>query len=106
MSKIAKTTIVLMRCTIIVKVLGFGRELVLDLDYETSMYSNAYLTAMNISIAIFAIIDTTLATDFIPIYFEVDNNLREQKSHRFVNNILNIFIVLCILLVLLGVIFV
>ena len=48
MSKVAKATIGLMLATIIAKVLGFGRELVLAAVYGASMYSYAYLTAMNI----------------------------------------------------------
>ena len=39
MSKVAKATIGLMLATIIAKVLGFGRELVLAAVYGASMYS-------------------------------------------------------------------
>ncbi len=51
MSKVAKATIGLMMATIIAKVLGFGRELVLASSYGASMYSDAYLTAINIQVA-------------------------------------------------------
>ena len=76
MSKVAKATIGLMLATIIAKVLGFGRELV----YGASMYSYAYLTAMNIPVVLFTIIGTTLGTVLIPMYFEVNNDLGEKKS--------------------------
>ena len=59
MSKVAKATIGLMLATIIAKVLGFGRELVLAAVYGASMYSYAYLTAMNIPVVLFTIIGTT-----------------------------------------------
>ena len=80
MSKVAKATIGLMMATIIAKVLGFGRELVLASSYGASMYSDAYLTAMNIPLAIFSIIGSALTTTFIPMYFEVNNDLGEKKS--------------------------
>ena len=74
MSKVAKATIGLMLATIIAKVLGFGRELVLAAVYGASMYSYAYLTAMNIPVVLFTIIGTTLGTVLIPMYFEVNND--------------------------------
>ena len=80
MSKVAKATVGLMIATIIAKVLGFGRELVLASSYGASMYSYAYLTAMNIPVVLFTIIGTTLGTVLIPMYFEVNNDLGEKKS--------------------------
>lgn len=105
MSKLAKTTVLLMLATMLAKVLGFGRELVLASSYGASMYSDAFLTAMNIPIVIFAIIGTTLATVLIPMYFQVNEELGENHAIKFTNNIFNIVIVLCILLAILGVIF-
>ena len=105
MSKVAKTTLGLMIATIIAKILGFGRELVLASSYGASMYSDAYLTATNIPIVIFAVIGGTLGIVFIPMYFEVDKNLGRKKSLEFTNNVLNIVLVLCILFVILGLIF-
>ena len=105
MSKVAKATVGLMIATIIAKVLGFGRELVLASAYGASMYSDAYLTAMNIPVVLFTIIGTTLGTVLIPMYFEVNNDLGEKKALNFTNNVFNIVIILCILLAILGFIF-
>lgn len=105
MSKVAKATIGLMMATIIAKALGFGRELVLASSYGASMYSDAYLTAMNIPMVIFTIIGSTLGTVLIPMYFEVNSDLGEKKALDFINNLLNIIIVICILLAVLGLVF-
>ncbi|WP_122641317.1 murein biosynthesis integral membrane protein MurJ [Romboutsia sp. Marseille-P6047] len=105
MSNIAKSTIGLMIATIIAKVLGFGRELVLASTYGASMYSDAYITAMNIPIVIFAVIGTTLGTVIIPMYFEVKNDLGDRKALSFTNNVFNIVIAVCIFLAILGFIF-
>lgn len=105
MSKVAKATIGLMMATIIAKVLGFGRELVLASSYGASMYSDAYLTAMNIPVVLFTIIGTTLGTVLIPMYFEVNSELGEKKALNFTNNVFNIVIMICILLAILGFIF-
>lgn len=105
MSKIAKATVGLMIATIIAKVLGFGRELVLASSYGASMYSDAYLTAMNIPLVIFTIIGTTLGTVLIPMYFEVNSDLGEKKALNFTNNVFNIVIAICIVLAILGFVF-
>ena len=105
MSKLAKATIGLMIATIVAKVLGFGRELVLASYYGASMYSDAYIIAMNIPFVLFTVIGSTLATVFIPIYFKVNNELGEEKSLEFVNNIFNIVIILCTILTVLGIMF-
>lgn len=105
MSKIAKATVGLMIATIIAKVLGFGRELVLASSYGASMYSDAYLTAMNIPVVIFTIIGTTLGTVLIPMYFEVNSDLGEKKALNFTNNVFNMVIAICIVLEILGFIF-
>lgn len=102
MSNIAKNTLSLMIATIIAKVLGFGRELVLASSYGASMYSDAYLTAMNIPTVLFTIIGTTLGTVLIPMYFEVNRNLGEKKALNFTNNVFNTVIVLCIFLATIG----
>lgn len=106
MSNIAKSTIGLMIATIIAKILGFGRELVLASSYGASMYSDAYLTAMNIPLVIFTSISTTLATVLIPMYFKVKKDSGEKCSLKFINNIFNIVIVICILMSIFGFIFV
>ena len=105
MSKVAKATISLMLATIIAKVLGFGRELVLASSYGASMYSDAYLTAMNIPLVLFTIIGTTLGTVLIPMYFEVNSDLGEKKALNFTNNVFNMVIAICIALAILGFVF-
>ena len=105
MSKLAKATLGLMIATILAKILGFGRELVLASCYGASMYSDAYITAMNIPLVIFASIGGTLGTVLIPMYFEVENKLGNKKSLEFINNILNVVTMLCILLGIIGFIF-
>lgn len=105
MSKLARATFGLMVATIIAKILGFGRELVLAAGYGTSIYSDAYITAMNIPQVIFAIIGSTLATVLIPMYMEVHGYEGEEKSLKFINNVFNLVVIACIILSILGFIF-
>lgn len=105
MSKIIKTTFSLMVVMMISKILGFGRELVLASSYGASMYSDAYITAMNIPNVIFAIIGGCIGTALIPIYMEVYKKLGKDKSLIFMNNIINIVVIVCIIFSVLGIVF-
>ena len=105
MSKVVKATFGLMIASMIAKVLGFGRELALASSYGTSVYSDAYITAMNIPNVIFTVIGSSLGTVLIPMYMEVNKKLGEKESLKFINNIFNIVIILCIILSILGVVF-
>lgn len=98
MSKVAKATIALMIVTIISKILGFGREVVLGAAYGTTSYSDIYITAMNIPSVLFSAIGTAIATTFIPLYYENENIGGKKKSLIFTNNIFNIIFVIGIVI--------
>nr|WP_303213110.1 murein biosynthesis integral membrane protein MurJ [uncultured Romboutsia sp.] len=105
MSKVAKTAVSLMFVTLLAKVLGFVRELVLASSYGASSYSDAYLAALNIPNVIFSIIGVGLSTTFIPVYYDVIREKGEACSEKFINNVFNIVAVMCIILAISGYIF-
>lgn len=105
MSKVAKTTFYLMVVTLIAKVLGMGRELVLSSVYGTGLYTEVYLTSMNIPNIIFAAVGTAIVTTFIPMYQEISSNQGEDRAIKFLNNVLNIVVSICIIVSILGIIF-
>ena len=105
MSKVAKTAVSLMFVTLLAKVLGFVRELVLASSYGASSYSDAYLAALNIHNVIFSIIGVGLSTTFIPVYYDVIREKGEACSEKFINNVFNIVAVMCIILAISGYIF-
>lgn len=106
MSKVVKSTIGLMIATILAKILGFVREIVLASTYGTSMYTDAYLTSMNVPLVIFAVVGTALGTTFVPLYFEIRNTKNEQEALIFTNNILNIVFIISLLIFIIGSIFI
>lgn len=105
MSKTAKTTFLLMVVTMVSKVLGLVRESVLASVYGTGMYKAAYDTANNIPVVIFAIVGTALATTLIPLYQKVKSENGEKKAYDFINTVVNITIIICIILSIIGVVF-
>ncbi|CEP49067.1 murein biosynthesis integral membrane protein MurJ [Paraclostridium sordellii] len=105
MSKVAKATFGLMVVTIISKVLGFGRELALTYAYGATASADAYITAVSIPTILFACVGTSLATTFIPLFYEINKKYGEKKSLEFTNNVFNIIILLSGILCILGFIF-
>lgn len=105
MSNLAKSAFWLMVVTMLSKVLGFGREIILGYFYGTSAYSDVYIVSMNIPLVLFASIGGALATTFIPLYQEVLNEKGEERALKFSNNIMSIVIILSVLLGILGYIF-
>lgn len=105
MSNVAKTTLGLMIITILSKVLGFGRELVLGATYGTSIYSDIYITSFNIPTVLFSVVGMALSTTFIPLYYENEKIGGFRKATQFTNNIFNIVLIIGILLSLIVYIF-
>lgn len=106
MSGVAKTTIWLMVATILSKILGFARSLVLASVYGADMYSDAYLIAMNIPTVVVAIIGAAIITTFIPIYSSASTELGEKAALKYTNNILNIVMLVCMALTIISLIFI
>lgn len=102
MSNLAKSALGLMIVTLLAKVLGFVREMVLMYAYGTSWYSDVYITAMNIPIVLFSVIGAALATTFIPLYHQSMEDSGEEGALKFTNNILIIVTILSVLISLLG----
>ncbi len=105
MSNLAKSAFWLMVVTMLAKVLGFGREIVLGYFYGTSAYSDVYITAMNIPLVVFASIGVALGTTFIPLYHEALENGGQKRALEFSNNIMCIVVILSSILTALGYIF-
>lgn len=91
--------------TMLSKVLGFAREIVLGYFYGTSAYSDVYITAMNIPLVVFAAIGTAIITTFIPLYHEALEDGGEKRALKFSNNIVSIVAILSLILAIFGYIF-
>ena len=105
MSKVAKTTVVIMGLTIFSKFLGLIREQVLASAYGTGMYAEAYITAMKIPTILFAAIGGALATSLIPVYSKINENEGKEEAQKFISNLINIVSLVTLLIVILGLIF-
>ena len=74
-----KAALLVMIITIVSKILGFGREIVLSYVYGASSITDAYLISQTIPLVIFSFISAGVATGFIPMY---SRNRKEDGQCR------------------------
>ncbi|WP_367112711.1 murein biosynthesis integral membrane protein MurJ [uncultured Clostridium sp.] len=76
--------------TLIAKLLGFFREVLLSYFFGASGISDAYLISQNIPGTIFQFVGTGLTTCFIPVFFRVHNKEGKEKADIFTNTLISI----------------
>lgn len=105
MSKTAKAALWIMIATMLSKVLGFAREVVLANFYGTGQYADVFLLTLNIPGLIVAVVGSAIATTYIPLYFETKEKKGDNEALKFTNNILNICMIITAVIAVLGLIF-
>ena len=85
-----KAVVNVMIITIVAKLLGFAKEVMLSYFFGASGISDAYLISQTIPGIIFQFVGTGLATCFIPVYSSIANNEGEKGANYFTNTILMI----------------
>ncbi len=97
--------ILLMLITVLSKIFGFLRDLTLSYFYGASGVSDAYLIAITIPTVIFAFIGTGISTGYIPLYSKIEKTDGIKTANTYTNNLVNILIVLCAIVVFFGLLF-
>lgn len=97
------SVLIMMVGTFIGKILGFIREMFMANNYGTSLEADAFLLAFTIPNIIFAGLSVSLLTCIIPLYTDVCENESRQRALRMINNILNISMVACTLIIFIGI---
>ena len=100
-----RTAILIMIITIISKIFGFLREITLSYFYGASSISDAYLISLTIPSVIFAFVGVGLSTGYIPMFSNIVHSGGEQEGNKFTNNLINIILIICTILIALGLIF-
>lgn len=90
-----KTAMIIMILTLIVKLLGFIKDITLAFFFGASNISDAYIISLTIPTVIFSFIGAGLSNAFIPNYIKIKRTLGEKESLNFTNNVMNIVIMFC-----------
>ena len=100
-----KAALVIILLTVISKILGFLREIVLSYYYGASTISDVYFVSLIIPGSIFALIGVGITTNFIPLFTNVENKKGSISANLFVNNVLGFVSILSIIVIILVFIF-
>lgn len=94
-----KTAILLMLLTIISKIMGFVREISLSYFYGATNVSDAYIISITIPSVIFSLVGAGITTGFIPMFSSIEKDYGEKEAKRYIDNLINIILVLCTIIV-------
>lgn len=104
-NKIFKATFIIMVVTVITRCLGLIRDALVGYNFGVGVENSAYIAAVSVPEAVFAIVGLAISTTFIPMLSEIRSKNGKEKMFDFSNNIITIITVICISLSVLGLIF-
>lgn len=99
---LAKTAGMISILTLMSKVLGFLREIMIASRFGSGMRTDTYFVAMTATVLIVGTIGAALKTTLIPIFSEVEGRHGIRGKLKFLNNIFNLVLVLGIFVVVIG----
>lgn len=101
----AQTAMLMAIFTLISKILGFFREMIMANYFGASYITDAYIMAIAIPSIIFGGILSSVATAYIPIYSKLAENQGEVDASAFTNKVISILLVISAMAAILGIIF-
>lgn len=105
-NKAIKTAGFMTMTTILAKVLGLLRDMVLAAFYATGPELTAFLAASKIPLLLFdVVIGGVISATFIPVYNSVLVRGDKKKAFKFTNDYVNLILVITIVLTIVGVLF-
>jgi len=94
------STFFLILITLISKIFGFVREMVLAHFYGSSNISDAYIIALTIPTTFFVLIGRGISASYIPIYTSIENKNSREEADKFTSNLINITILIITIMVI------
>ncbi|PHV71282.1 murein biosynthesis integral membrane protein MurJ [Sporanaerobium hydrogeniformans] len=105
-SKTIRTAGFMAITTILAKVLGLVRDMILAAVYATGMQATAFTAATEVPLRLFdVVIGGVITAAFIPIYNSVLTKENKKKAMKFANDYVNGVLVITILLTIFGLVF-
>lgn len=100
-----RTALILMIIALLSKFFGFFRDIILSYFYGASSISDAFLISQIIPWVIFGFIGVGITTGYIPMYSKIEKKYGTDEANKFTNNLVNMLMLICTVLVVLGLIF-
>lgn len=102
---IAKSAAMIAVFTLLSKVLGFVREVMIASKFGSGMETDTYFVAMTATVIIMGTLGAALNTTLIPIFSEIGEKKGRVGKLRYLNNILNLVFFITLILAILAFVF-
>lgn len=89
-----KTAIVLMIITLLSKILGFVRDVLLSYFFGASQISDAYLISLTVPSVVFGFLGAGIVTAYIPMQSRIIEENGEEAASNYTNNFTNIILLI------------
>lgn len=102
--RIARYTGIVMIATLLCRILGLGREVVISNQFGAGIETDAFFVAFMIPNLLRSFLgEGALNTTFIPIFSEYLTNDNQEKADEFASNVFNILTITLIVIIVLGI---
>lgn len=99
------TAFIIMLVTVISRVFGFIREVLMSNYYGTSAVAEVVVIALAVPTVLFAFLFNSLNTSFIPSYNMVKSEKGDESAEVFTSNVANVVMLLSAIICVIGIIF-
>lgn len=95
-----RAALMLIIITILSKIIGFGKEIVLSFQYGTSYVTDAYLISQAVPGFVLTFLGAAITTTYMPLFSEIESIDGAIESQKFSNKVINLLILIAILIIL------
>lgn len=100
-----KTAFIIMTITLLSRVIGFSREIILSYYFGVSDISDIYLVSLTVPNVIFGFIAAGIVTAYIPMQTRVVQDGGDIQGSKFTSNFTNIVLVITTVLLVVGMVY-
>lgn len=98
----AKSAVIIAVFTLLSKFLGFIREMLIASKFGSGYETDTYFVAMTATVIVMSTVGTALNTTLIPIFTEIEEKKGKKHKLKYMNNVLNMVMIITIILMILG----
>lgn len=101
-STLIKSTFIIMLVTLVSRLLGLVRELLIGKGFGAGVYTDAYNIAVPIPETIFALVGLAISTAFLPTLSKIKAKKGKAEMYAFANNVISILLVVSIIIFIIS----
>lgn len=96
-SSLIKSTFIIMIVSLISRVLGFIRDMLIAKNFGAGMYTDAYNIAVTIPETVFMLVGLAISTAFLPMLSKIKAKKGQKEMYSFANNVINILFIVSLI---------